>query len=133
MKKFILPALTIAISLCSCMSHDDANYDGQDNAAIIENAEKIFGTIDANQDWSSINKGSISIIADADLNDIAKIQILTEAPFGNTNAKVLNEAETRKGESVKMVFDAPKASEVLFAACVDSKGLQRRRQGSKLL
>ena len=122
MKKFILPALTIAISLCSCMSHDDANYDGQDNAAIIENAEKIFGTIDANQDWSSINKGSISIIADADLNDIAKIQILTEAPFGNTNAKVLNEAETRKGESVKMVFDAPKASEVLFAACVDSKG-----------
>ena len=122
MKKFILPALTIAISLCSCMSHDDANYDGQDNAAIIENAEKIFGTIDANQDWSSINKGSISIIADADLNDIAKIQILTEAPFGNTNAKVLNEAETRKGESVEMVFDAPKASEVLFAACVDSKG-----------
>ena len=122
MKKFILPALTIAISLCSCMSHDDANYDGQDNAAIIENAEKIFGTIDPTQDWSSINKGSISIIADADLNDIAKIQILTEAPFGNTNAKVLNEAETRKGESVKMVFDAPKASEVLFAACVDSKG-----------
>ena len=94
MKKFILPALTIAISLCSCMSHDDANYDGQDNAAIIENAEKIFGTIDAK----------------------------TEAPFGNTNAKVLNEAETRKGESVEMVFDAPKASEVLFAACVDSKG-----------
>ena len=122
MKKFILPALTIAISLCSCTSHDDANYDGQDNAAIIENAEKIFGTIDANQDWSSINKGSISIIADADLNDIAKIQILTEAPFGNTNAKVLNEAETRKGESVEMVFDAPKACEVLFAACVDSKG-----------
>ena len=122
MKKFILPALTIAISLCSCMSHDDANYDGQDNAAIMENAEKYFGTIDANQDWSSINKGSISIIADADLNDIAKIQILTEAPFGNTNAKVLNEAETRKGESVEMVFDAPKACEVLFAACVDSKG-----------
>ena len=122
MKKFILPALTIAISLCSCMSHDDANYDGQDNAAIIENAEKIFGTIDANQDWSSINKGSVSIIADADLNDIAKIQILTESPFGNTNAKVLNEAKTHKGESVKMVFDAPKSSEVLFAACVDSKG-----------
>ena len=122
MKKFILPALTIAISLCSCMSHDDANYDGQDNAAIIENAEKIFGTIDANQDWSSINKGSVSIIADADLNDIAKIQILTESPFGNPNAKVLNEAETRKGESVEMVFDAPKACEVLFAACVDSKG-----------
>ena len=52
MKKFILPALTIAISLCSCMSHDDANYDGQDNAAIIENAEKIFGTIDAKQRFS---------------------------------------------------------------------------------
>ena len=55
MKKIFLTALTIAISLCSCMNHEDA--DGYNDTAIRENAQKIFGDIDPSQDWSSINKG----------------------------------------------------------------------------
>ena len=64
MKKIYLSALTIAICLCSCMSHEDADFSEQDNAAIKENAEKIFGNIDPSQNWSSIKKGTINITAE---------------------------------------------------------------------
>lgn len=120
MKKIFLTALTIAISLCSCMNHEDA--DGYNDTAIRENAQKIFGDIDPSQDWSSINKGVIKVTADADLKDIAKVMILTESPFGNSNAKILNTANVKKGETVQMAYDAPNIYDVLFAACVDSKG-----------
>ena len=49
MKKIFLTSLTIAISLCSCMNHEDA--DGYNDTAIRENAQKIFGDIDPSQDW----------------------------------------------------------------------------------
>lgn len=122
MKKIYLSALTIAICLCSCMSHEDADFSEQDNAAIKENAEKIFGNIDPSQNWSSIKKGTINITADAPLTDIVKVQILTESPFGNDNATVLNESEIKNNGKVEMVFDAPNIYNVLFAACVDKNG-----------
>ena len=122
MKKYFLSALTIAICLCSCMNHEDASFNEQDNAAIKENAEKIFGNIDPSQNWSAIKKGTIKITADADLKDIVKVQILTEAPFGNPSAQILNQTDIKKGEKVEMVYDAPNVYDTLFAACVDSEG-----------
>ena len=121
MKKFIISAFTIAICLCSCMSHEDADIN-EDTAAIIENAKKYFGVIDPKQNWSSIKKGSVSITANADLNNIIKLQILTESPFSNKNATVLNETKVKNGDKVQMVYDAPNTYDVLFAACVDDKG-----------
>jgi hypothetical protein len=55
------------------------------------NSETTLGvTIDPSQTWSSIQTGSVTITADADMDDIVKVQILTESPFFNEEATVLN-------------------------------------------
>ena len=88
------------------------------------NVVKVFGTkFSANQDWSSTKKFTISVTADAPMDDIAKVQILTEAPYFNEDARVLNEATVSKGQSVTITYDCPSEYTDLVAACVDSKGI----------
>ena len=121
MKKLHLVLMTAASLLfVNCMNHDDdMNVNiPLDKNAVSENAKELFGEIDPSQDWSSITQGSIIITADADLKDIEKVQILTESPFSNSNAFVLNEANVSKGQKVKLVYDAPNVYDTLFAACI---------------
>ena len=88
------------------------------------NVANVFGTtFSPNQDWSSTTKYTISVVADAPMSDIAKVQILTEAPYFNEDARVLNEATTSKGQTVSLTFDCPAEYTELVAACVDSKGV----------
>ena len=88
------------------------------------NVAKVFGTtFSPNQDWSSTTKYTVSVAADAPMDDIVKVQILTEAPYFNENARVLNEATTSKGQSVSLTYDCPAEYKELVAACVDSKGI----------
>ena len=88
------------------------------------NVAKIFGTtFNPNQDWSSTTKHTVTITADAPMSDIAKVQILTEAPYFNEDARVLNEATVSKGQSVSITYDCPAEYTDLVAACVDSKGI----------
>lgn len=124
MKKciFLITMAAAGLTFCSCSDHSTSSYDAN-QTAIIENAKSIFGNIDPQQDWSSINSGNITITADADLDDIVKVQILTESPFGNDEATVLNEADVKKGSTVSLTYDAPKIYDELVAACVSSKGV----------
>lgn len=88
------------------------------------NVAKVFGTtFSSDQDWSSTTKYTVTIAADAPMSDIAKVQILTEAPYFNEDARVLNEATTSKGQSVSLTYDCPAEYKELVAACVDSKGI----------
>ena len=88
------------------------------------NVAKVFGTtFSPNQDWSSTTKYTVSVVADAPMDDIVKVQILTEAPYFNEDARVLNEATTSKGQSVSLTYDCPAEYKELVAACVDSKGI----------
>ena len=134
MKKIFLLSLT-AMVFGGC-THDFSHYetpidvsslpDKDPNAVTKEdiqaNVASIFGTIDPEQDWNLVNEGSITILADAPLSDIAKVQLLTESPFLNSDAKVLNEATAKSGEEVVLTYDAPNAYQQLFAACVSSSG-----------
>ena len=54
MKKIVLSAIAIAFTLCSCTSHDEGNVNEYNNALIKENAQKVFGNIDAAQDWNEL-------------------------------------------------------------------------------
>lgn len=135
MKKIIALSLT-ALVFCGC-SHDLSNYgspidvsslqDKDPNAVTEEdiqaNVASIFGTIDPNQDWNLINTGSVTITADANLDNIVKVQILTESPFFNPNVRVLSEIAAKKGESVTLSYEAPSEYTNLVAACVDSEGI----------
>ena len=90
---------------------------------IDKNVAKIFGSIDPGHTWNSINQGTVTVTADADLDDIVKVQILTESPFFNEDAKVLNEANATKGQTVILSYDAPSYYDHLVAACVNSQGI----------
>lgn len=135
MKKFIVLSIA-AVSFVGC-SHDMGNYnesyidvsklqDKDPNEVTQEdiqaNVASIFGTIDPNQDWNLLSKGSVSITADAPLENIVKVQLLTESPFLNPDAMVLNQAEAKFGDVVTLTYDAPNAYDKLIAACVSNSG-----------
>lgn len=120
MKKLLAVTLTCTLALFSCTNYD---FDAAVDAVAKKNAEDIFGLIDPRQDWNMISSGTITITADAPLDDIVKVQILTESPFGNPEATVLNQSHATKGDVVTLVYDAPKYNEQLIAACVSSKGV----------
>ena len=118
MRKISIYALLSILSLGSCTKefvYNDAND-------IKENAEQIFGLIDPNQDWRTTTSGTVTVTADAEMSDIVKVQILTESPFFNENAKILAEAEVSNGQTVTLSYDAPRGIDPVIAACVDSKG-----------
>ena len=103
---------------------EESDNDNTTGNGVSENVKSIFGVeFSKDQTWSSIISGTISVKADADLNNIVKVQILTESPFGNDNARVLNEAPVTKGQTVDLVYDAPSNYTRLFAACVNNEGI----------
>ena len=122
-KRYLLTISVLALIGCVNMpDFDEYNPNLPSKEEIRKNNESIFGTIDPNQDWNMFSSGSITIIADAPLDNIVKVQILTESPFFNDNARVLNETTAYNGEEVTLTFDAPYDLTRLIAACVDSNG-----------
>lgn len=135
MKKIFLLSLT-AMVFGGC-THDFSHYetpidvsslpDKDPNAVTKEdiqaNVASIFGTIDPEQDWNLIKSGTVTITADAPLSDIVKVQVLTESPFFNKDAKVLCEADVKSGETVSLTYEAPVANKRLIAACLNSAGV----------
>ena len=121
MKKKILFIATIVgmIILVGCQRFD---FEEARQDAIRQNAEKIFGAIDPNQDWNSSVSGTVTITADASLKNIARVQILTESPFMNPDARVVEEAEVQKGQTVTLNYDVPNSYTRLIAACIDNEG-----------
>ena len=120
MKKYIFISVTILAVLSSCSKQMDL-YDG--DVVAKNNAESIFGTIDPRQDWNMTVAGTVTVTANADLEDVTKVQILTASPFLNDDAKVLAEANIKKGGTVTLNYDAPNTSSQLVAACVSSQGV----------
>lgn len=124
MKKRYLLTITV-LALIGCVNKPDFsefNPNLPSKEEIRKNNESIFGTIDPNQDWKMFSSGSITILADAPLDNIVKIQVLTESPFFNDNAMVLNEAKANYGDEVTLTYDAPYDLTRLIAACVDANG-----------
>lgn len=117
MKKLSVVAICL-LAVMGCRH----GYDFDETEIIEANAQKYFGIVDPKQDWVCVQSGSVTITADANLADIAKVQILSESPYFNKDAKILNEVEVKKGETVTLVYDAPKTATELVAACVSSKG-----------
>ena len=127
MKKLYLLTISV-LALASCTSvpdydEDEMAYPTLTKEQIQQNVQEVFGTtFDSNHDWSSLNTHTVSITANANLNDVVKVQILTESPFMNEDATVLNEVAAAKGQTVELKYDAPADFESLVAACYDSNG-----------
>ena len=126
MKKIFLLTTIGALAISSCTSFDGYDENAAKHATkeeIRANAESVFGaTLDPSQDWSNVVKKTVSITANANLNDIVKVQILTESPLFNEDASILSEAEVKKGQTVTLSFEMPDDLKELMAACIDSNG-----------
>ena len=102
-KLFTWAVLAMTIAMYSSCSKEKDLYvptaTNQDNTqAIADNVKNIFGvTFDAEHDWTMLQQHKVSITADAELNDIAKVAILTSVPSDKGNAYVLNSSKRRSG------------------------------------
>ena len=125
MKKISLILSISAFMLVGCQDFDYGDLPVETNLdeKALQNAALALGVkIDTSHDWSTVENGSVTVTADADIEDIVKVQILTESPFFNADARVLTEAEVTNGQTVTLTYDAPKTYTRLIAACVSSKG-----------
>lgn len=135
MRRLLLLSLVTSVFV-SC-SHDFGTYGSQIDPSTLKdkdpnevtkediqaNVANIFGAIDPEQDWNMVTSGTVNVTADANLPGITKVQILTESPFFNNDAKVLCEADAKSGETVTLSFEAPIANKRLIAACVNNEGV----------
>jgi len=116
--------LLSAVILAACGKSYELDEAQFNEESIKYNTEKQLGiTIDPEQTWADILNGSVTIKADADLDDIVKVQILNESPFGNDEATILNSVDCQKGDVVTLTYEAPGTTTELVAACVSSKGV----------
>ena len=78
--------------------------------------------IDPNQNWKTIHHGSVTVTANADLENIVRVEILTETPFSNEDAMVLSSMDCQLGQQVTLTYEAPDYLTQLVAACVSDQG-----------
>ena len=87
-------------------------------------AEKVLGVkIDTQQDWLLTLQNSVKITADADLEDISKVEVLDGSPFVD-EANVLASAQVSKGSEKTLTFRANAIKDLLYVACYSADGRQ---------
>ena len=88
----------------------------------MSHAEKTLGiSIDQQQDWTLTNDNSVSISADADMDNIVRVAVLDADPYAGEN-HCLAVATVSNGGQATLAFQAPKSAEVLYAACFTKDG-----------
>ena len=88
----------------------------------MSHAEKTLGiSIDQQQDWTLTNDNSVSITADADMDNIVRVAVLDADPYAGEN-HCLAVATVSNGGQATLAFQAPKSAEVLYAACFTKDG-----------
>lgn len=119
-KLFLFAAIALS---ASCGKYEfDASLVNQE--VTNQNAKNQLGVeIDPNQNWRPIRQGNVTITANADLENIVRVEVLTESPFGNEDAMVLSSKECHKGDKVTLKYEAPDYLTHLVAACVNDQGV----------
>lgn len=117
---FLFAAIAI---VASCGKYQfDATQVNQEIS--LQRAKNQLGVeIDPNQNWRPIRHGSVTITANAELENIVKVQLLTESPFGNEDAEILASKDCSAGQQVTLTYEAPDYLTELVAACVNNKGV----------
>lgn len=128
-QKITLWMFTATLLVCSTQvltscKHDTDGYTPKpapSDKERVEYAEKVLGvTIDPNQDWVLTSEYSVSITADADLNDISKVAVIDGNPYAGASCVMASAAAT-KDAKVTLSFRAPTDS-LLYAVCMNNEG-----------
>ena len=117
---FLFAAIAL---LVSCSKYEfDATQVNQEMS--LQRAKNQLGVeIDPNQNWKPIRHGSVTITANANLENIVRVEVLTESPFGNEEAEILASKECMAGQQVTLTYEAPDYLAELVPACVNDKGV----------
>ena len=124
MKKTQIIFLLLLPLLYSCSNIEDYPFDeiiyGKTEAR--ENMQKVFGeTFDT--DWKTTNTVSLTVNVDGDREDVAKLMILVNPPFGaNSTAGILNGSDAQYGDQLTFTLDVPKVCKRLYATLVYKDG-----------
>lgn len=111
------------ILIVSCGKYEFDTTQVSKEIALQQAKDQLGVDIDPNQDWKPIHHGSVTITANADLENIVKVQVLTESPFGNENAMILSSKDCQAGQQVTLTYEAPDYLTELVAACVNDRGV----------
>ena len=85
-------------------------------------AEKVLGvSIDKEQDWSLSEEYSITITADANLDNISTVAVLDANPYAGESNRLAT-ASLTNGGTTTIKFRAPKSADLLYAACLTQSG-----------
>ena len=123
MKQFLYFGL-LAVALCGCSKEKDlfTPKEVMTDDQRVSYAELMLGiSIDKNQNWVLTEKYQVVVTADAQLDDISKVCILSDDPF-LSSAHVLASVPATSGKDVRLEFRTPLADKLLHAACINNKG-----------
>ena len=126
MKNLLYLSLFITL-LCGCSKETNlyvpANETtGEEGESPLSYAERTLGiSIDKNHDWVLSKQYSITVKADAAMEDICSVCILSDNPY-LTSAKLLAFVPASNDAEVTMEFRAPLAKTLLHVACVNREG-----------
>ena len=85
-------------------------------------AEKVLGvTFDKEQNWSLTEEYSITITADANLDNISTVAVLDANPYAGESNRLAT-ASLTNGGTTTIKFRAPKSADLLYAACLTQSG-----------
>jgi hypothetical protein len=126
MRKYFYGVFLSAV-MCGCVrGAGDIEQIPQDTRMTDEQrvsyAENTLGiTIDKRQDWMLSQDYKVCVVANAALQDIKKVSILTGNPYLES-VQVLASMPVTDNGKVDVTFRAPLSNKLLHAACVNSKG-----------
>ena len=84
-------------------------------------AESNLGVkIDPNQDWILTKKYSVKVTADANLDNIKEVMVLSGNPYAGVTYRLVR-LELTNGGNATLDFTAPLSSTVLYAACLSAQ------------
>lgn len=110
--------------LTSCSHNEDdyrKPYDVTDEDRVKYAEEKLGVTFDPEQDWILTNECSVTVNADAGLEDISMVAVLDGNPYAGVSQILASQAATRDAKAT-LSFRAPQGAEYLYAACLNSAG-----------
>lgn len=125
MKRFIKVSAFLVMSgslLVGCAKDDayDSNYKTNQYQTSFE---KVFGTIDSQQDWNMVSSRTANIAVKMGTGESYSVGVYKDDPlFHASNCGLLAMGKVADGGSVTLKFDSPTAQTKYYVGLFDSKG-----------
>ena len=110
------------VLIVGCSNNDtyDSNYAAKQYQT---GFEKVFGAIDASQDWKMVSQRTAKIAVNNGTNETYTVGVYKNDPlFNSSNCGLLAQGKVTDGNSVTLAFDSPTAQTKYYVGLFDSKG-----------